>query len=272
MPLSTTVHAPAVLRSRAHIDLHAPEAGRLIWLQAPDRLSLQQGSVLAAVAVPALDHEIALARKQVELAERRLAGISADRSLRNQAVLLEGTRQKLRSQLQGLLDRKRQLTIHMPLDAESIDVNPQMRFGRWISPTDRIATAYTDRAWVARGYVAEDDASRLANTTAGVFVPTDISRPKLAVTVSRVAVSATDRLELPQLASVHGGPIAVASDARGNLVPGTAQHLVTAIPNESPPGQRQETPGVLLMEGEAVSILERVWRQVLRVLLREFSA
>jgi putative peptide zinc metalloprotease protein len=272
VPLSTTIHAPAVLRSRAHIDLHAPEAGRLVWLQPPDRLSLREGSVLAAIVVPSLDHEIELVRKQVELAERRLAGISADRALRTETVLLEGTRQKLLSQLQGLLGRKRQLTIRMPRDVEFVDVDPQMRAGRSVSPTDRIATAYSGRAWVAHGYVAEDDAVRLADTTTGVFVPTDISRRKLAVTVSRVAVSAADRLELPQLASVHGGPIAVTSDARGNLVPGTAQHLVTAIPNESPPGQRQETPGVLLMEGEPESILEGVWRQVLRVLLREFSA
>lgn len=271
-PLSTTIRAPAVIVSALHTHFYAPEAGRLSWSDPRSQLPLRKGDELAMIESPELEHEIDLARMQLELAERRLARIGTNRSLRTERGVLEGERDKLHSQLLGLLKRKQQLTLRLPFDAEVIDIDPEMHNGRWVSTTEMIATVFSGSGWVVRGYVAEDDASRLSEGAEGVFVPTDISRPTLKVTVSGIGVTAVDRLEIAQLASVHGGAIAATKDARGNLVPNAAQHAVVATLQDTSSIYRQEVSGFLVMDGEPESILSRVWRQVTRVLIRELSA
>jgi putative peptide zinc metalloprotease protein len=271
-PFSSQISAPALLMPQQYTHLHASEAGHLVWVAQPDDSPLSRGSALATIDSPELERDIRLAALQLDLAEKKLARIGARDSLRTERVITESERRKFGSELVGLQERKEQLTIRLPFDAQRIVMDPEMQSGRWVGQGEEIAYAISGSAGVARGYVGEDDAGRLRAGAQGTFIPADISSAAISVTIASIATTAVDRIDIEQLASVRGGPIAAAVDAKSEVISTRAQRVITAIPDDTSIGYEQEIPGSLLLRGAPESILSRVLRQMISVLVRELSA
>jgi len=81
---------------------------------------------------------------------------------------------------------------------------------------------------VARGYVSDDDHARLQRGTHGVFIPNSLALAKSDATLTSIALSATDGIELPQLSSPHGGAVAATAAPDGSLVPDAALYALIA--------------------------------------------
>lgn len=125
---------------------------------------------------------------------------------------------------------------------------------------------------MVRGYLSGDDRARVDQGSTGWFIPDDLTRPKLPIELTALAISGAQQLEIPQLTSQFGGRIAVHPSESGRLVPVGSQYAVTARVTGDAQMPDQTRRGVLLLEGRAESLLARMWRQVLKVLVREAGA
>jgi len=122
-----------------------------------------------------------------------------------------------------------------------------------------------------RGALDERDLWRLKPGARAVFVPTDLSLPTVPVRLQSVSQSAMAQIDPVELAASHGGPVADRQDAHRRSVPVTAQYAVIGEATDMPPAEvsRTSLSGVLIAEGAPESMVARLRRQVLKVLVRE---
>jgi putative peptide zinc metalloprotease protein len=151
-----------------------------------------------------------------------------------------------------------------------LEIDPHLHVGQWLAKSDMIGLIGPRQKIAVRGYVAEADVGRLETGSTGTFVPDDLNRPAVSVALASVAPSGATAIELPILASVYGGRIAVEQDAQRRLVPMQSYYLVEMLPRSlrGMPGE-QVIRGVVRMAGAPESLLWRTWQQFSRVLIRE---
>lgn len=89
------------------------------------------------------------------------------------------------------------------------------------------------------------------------------------LTVSTLGVSNVEQLGIPQLASTHGGPVAVHSTPDGRLEPVEPPYALSADVLAYGATANRFVSGWLLIDAEPQSIANWTWSQALRVLVRE---
>lgn len=270
IPISTRITAPSLLQPEKFARVYPEEAGQIARIHVKSGDSVKQGDLLFEITSPAIAQERRLAEIRKELAETRLARIGAEAADLEQRGIIENEISALNELLAGYRRREAALQVRSPLDGRVADFNPRLKEGRWIARNELLAVLTGGEGSVARGYVAGDDLGRLREDARGLFVPDDLTQPKIAVTLREIAVSGAQAIDIPQLTSIANGPIAVEQNAARELVPSAAQYAILAIAENAAPTQTSR--GVLLLDGKPESLASRAWRQVLKVLVREAGA
>jgi putative peptide zinc metalloprotease protein len=103
-----------------------------------------------------------------------------------------------------------------------------------------------------------------------VFVPDILEASAIPVRLDRVDLANATLLDIPYLASVHGGPLPTEQDGSGRLL--TLEPLYRVV--MKPIGMdgafiQQVMPGTVRLPGQSVSILARMGRQIAAVFIRE---
>ena len=102
-----------------------------------------------------------------------------------------------------------------------------------------------------------------------MFVPEDPQRASVPVELAELSPAGTEELKIPYLASTFGGPVAVEPDKNGRLALRRGFHV--ALFKASDPAPAKVVRGVIHVEGRAESLAVAVWRQLMRVIVRETS-
>ena len=134
---------------------------------------------------------------------------------------------------------------------------------------DALATVAALGTVQARGYVGEGDVWRLAEGAKGRFFPDDGARAAFDITMRDIAPGGTATIDVEDLSSVHGGAIESHRQDDGRITPVTAQYRVVMDAAASDPAPEFRVRGIAIVAGQRQSFAARLWRQVVRVLVRE---
>ncbi len=266
-PWWTSVHLPAVLEAREVARIYPPQAARIVSVDATIGQRVNRGDIIARLEVPRLDHDIEETAIRIDQLTLRVA--SSRRSDLDEALVLRSELAAMRTRLQGLLVEQQELIMRAPMSGTVVAVDRDAHAGRWIKTSDRLALVAADNGGVVRAYLSEADHWRIDGSHLGQFVPDDLTRPSVPVTLSRVSTNGVDAIELRELAAVNNGPIAVKADGGDRLVPTTAQYLVELIPANAALHTTQVARGVVTIEGRSESVIGRLFRSIATVAVRE---
>jgi putative peptide zinc metalloprotease protein len=274
VPLDTHVHVPAVLGATQEAALHASEPARIERVRVAPGERVARGQLLYELASPAAEQDRLETRIRLARVKARLARAHADRTDRAQWQALQREQQAEQERLAGLDARLALLEVRAPFDGELVDVDGPLREGQWVAPSRRLGRVVdTAGAVDLRGYVAADEAWRLASGAPGRFVADDPRRAALPVRLHHAAEVAAESIELPYLASTYGGDVPSRVDARGRLLPLGGHYLLRLEPDAAATAQARRAGhvvrGVVALEAKGESLVERSVRHVLRVFARE---
>ncbi|WP_144223371.1 HlyD family efflux transporter periplasmic adaptor subunit [Mesorhizobium amorphae] len=272
MPLSTRVSAPALILPEAFVRLFPQEAGHIQAINVRRGDLVREGDVLFVISAPALAQERTLAEKEIDLAEQRIARIGADAEDLAARGVIATQLSSLIAKRDGLQQREQKLVVRAPFNGRIADLNAEIAVGQWVSRKEQLAFLSSDSGAIVRGYVSGNDRARIEPGATGWFIPDDLTQPRTKVLLETVAIAGARELEIPQLTSQFGGPIAVHQTDSRRLAPTSAEYAVTARATDLERGPDQTWRGVLILDGQAESLLARAWRQVLKVLVREAGA
>ena len=273
VPWSAKVYVPAVLEAEDLRRIYPQRAGLVKELRVKPGDRVLAGDAIAILASPELDLQMRVARRRIALMNMRLARRSSDEEDRMKSLVMEREVASLTSSLAGLEREAGELVVRTPGSGVVAELNPEMHAGRAIGRSEFIALVKGNGGLVARGYLAERDILRVKPGAAGRFVSDLPGQPALPVVLKDVAQSGTASIEMPELASAHGGSIAVrphpAANGYTRLAPVEAQYLAVMSAESPAAAPGFAVRGVVQLEGEAQSFLMRAWRQAASVLVRE---
>lgn len=273
VPLSTRVEIPAVVESEKLTTLHPLRNARVVAVHTAHGARVAAGDMLVTLSSPDIDDDLARARISLRLAELQYARRTADAADRESSLVLESTIAGLQARIAGLERERGELRITAPFDGRVVDLNPDLVVGRWVGARDALAVvASPQERLVAKGYLSEDDLWRLDKGAKGIFIPEHAHRAARPVEIRSIAAASARFIDIAELASTHSGRIAVAEDEKGRLAPTSAHYLVHMSVPADGGSNDLSFRGLVIAEGQPESLLARLWRQVLQVVMREATA
>ena len=273
VPWSTSISVPAVVEAANIARVYPQRGGTVEKVLVKPGDVVQSGDVLVQLGSAETEHQIALTKGKIALLRMRLARRSSDSQDRAQSLVMEQELRTHTSTLSGLMKERADLTIVSPHTGTVAEFNPAVHPGRAIGRAEFVALILGGEALVVRGYVSQADIARLGNRNAGRFIPDVPGLPAFDVQLHDISNSGARHIELPELASQHGGPIAVrphAGDAgHRRLVPVAASYLATMTVPAGTAAPGFSARGYAVLNGDRESAAGRIWRQVAAVLVRE---
>lgn len=273
LPWRSGVEAPAVLRSRQHIDVFVPEFGaRVAALQVANAGSVEKGATLLRLVSPDLDYKIAGVKSDLDILEWRMNAKGMDADLLAKSQVTEQEYLAALTEYRGLIEEKARLDVTAPIAGEVVDIADGLDPGAWVAAKSRLLSVIDPTNVIVEAYIDEADLARVEPGGSGVFVAEADSRIETALRVVEIAGASTPVLIDPTLASTFGGPITVRNTKQNELIPDRALYRVTLAPTGETDPPTRILRGHVVLRGEAISIAARVWRALLATVIREGGA
>jgi putative peptide zinc metalloprotease protein len=278
LPWRSAVEAPGLLKSQQHIDIFAPEFGaRLVGLGVHEGDSVAKGASLLQLASPDLDYRLVRARTEIEISEWQLGARGANPDLLARSQVTEREYETARAEYRALQDQQSRLDVTTPVAGKVVDMTEALEPGTWLAPKTRLMSVVDPAGLTVEAYVDEADLDRIAvGDTATFFAEAD-TRIEFPLRLIEIARASTKVLPEPALASTLGGPIAVRAqkqnEKQSDLVPDrTIYRLRLAVIEGSAVPVTRVLRGEVILRGEAISLVRRIWRAALAVAIRESGA
>jgi putative peptide zinc metalloprotease protein len=278
LPWRSSVEAPALLKSQQHIDIFAPEFGaRLATIDVHEGDSVAKAAPLLQLASPDLDYRLARARTEIEISEWQLGARGANPELLARSQVTEREYESARAEYRALQDQQSRLLVTTPVAGKVVDVAEALEPGTWLAARARLMSVVDPTGITVEAYVDEADLDRIAVGDVATFIAEADARITFPLRLVEIARASTKLLPEPALASTLGGPIAVRAqkqtEKQSELVPDrTIYRLRLAVAADSAVPVTRILRGEVILRGEAISLVRRIWRAALAVAIRESGA
>ena len=272
LPVSSAIEIPAIAEPGRTLRLSLSTPARVEAVAVRAGTAVSAGEVLIRLASPQLDHEVAAARIRLALIDLRLDRRTADAQDRASSVVLDGQREAEREIIAGLQRRSDELTIRAPFDGVVAEILPDLHEGRWIGRGENLGTLVADGRRRIRGLVSGDSVARIDSAALGTFVPDDPTAASMRVEVTTVSMAGIATVDIPELASTLGGPVAAREEKGVGPVPVEAQYeVVLDRPDDvlRLPGSPEVVRGLATVSGRRESLAGQAARRLAAIFVRE---
>lgn len=269
VPWSNRISLPAVLESMPHATIYAPTPGKIVELTLTEGRQVDKGDGLVTLESPALEKDLALTRKRIEVEQLRgRRQFVGQQELTKHQVTLEALKARL-SQLEGLMQQQDNLSLTTPIAGVVTDRADALHVGRWINRELPLVYVIDPAGEELHALAPETDVGYLRSGQSARFIPEGAERPSLDAQVVEIRDADESSFTVPYLASLYGGKVPVREDVNRKLRPETSVYRVTLRLTEPPPRWNQAVQGTVLVEGPRISLAQRAWEKGIRVLIRE---
>jgi putative peptide zinc metalloprotease protein len=271
IPWHSTVQIPVVLEPETFARVFPRTPGEIRIIHVRTGSVVTAGAPLAELDQPRLRKDLALAETRLALLRDRLDRRVVDRKDLAATSQLEQEREAIEARHAALLKEIEDLVIRAPIAGIVREMNPALHPGRSMARDEEIAVIAAQGRLVTRGYVRQDDLWRLRRGGEGVFIPEDLMGMSLPVTLRETSPVSAKNIEIPSLASIHGGRVETWPQTKaGELPPVHSNHLILfGVTGSIGQPQPQINRGMVSIEALPESFAARAWRHILRVVVQE---
>lgn len=268
VPWRGRVDAPGLLRADRQVALSAPEPGRLSAM-VPPNAHVEEGSVIFRLESVEIDHDREVSRAQLEAAQAGLTFGTFDPDRRRAQQASYARVSEAAAALSRAEARAGSLLIRAPFAGALRDVPPSLRIGDDLRRLEPLGVLVAVDSSIVEAYLAEADLDRVGPGSKATFIPLEGDAQDLMV--AEVARTSTRVLDVPELASIHDGPIGVRRLTSGALVPDRAIYRIVLTGSSAPSAASFRMVGRVVIEAPARSAADLLYRRALALILRESS-
>ncbi|MGC3965227.1 MAG: HlyD family efflux transporter periplasmic adaptor subunit [Rhodocyclaceae bacterium] len=270
VPWRGSVRAPAIVEASHAQKLYAPVPAQVAEVVAREGDRVRAGQLLARLASPELDYELASAIAREKQLRWQVEQQPFDSRLQDAGEALRTRWQAAREEVAGLKDLTRQLELRAPFDGVLATRSDALRSGQWLARGEAVLQVVSEQGARVQAYVSEEDLPRIADHAQARFIADAPGMPAVACRVAEVNRVNLAQIDSPQLASVFGGPIPAVREGQ-MLAPLRAVFRVRMDECAGAAHVRQERAGAVHIDATATSFAAGWLRQLGAVLRREGS-
>lgn len=259
VPWANSLAFQAVVVPHKMIDIYPPASSRITHIGVDPGDQVQTGDVLFVLDSPVLKKEYQLLHQQVILKRKLLKRQAGSDVNRASLEVIKKQIEELNSRLNGVRSKIQRLTITAPYSGRITKV-ANFHNGMWIPRNKPIAVLASDTEVKIHAMIPEDLLYKISLGAQALFISSSEGMGGINMSVSSIDETAVIELPYPIMASVYGGriPVRVLNDGEESLYPKKAYYSVVLSPKEGlllPPWR---TDGVVHIEGDSVSWLQKV--------------
>ncbi|MEO5331831.1 MAG: peptidase M50 [Magnetococcus sp. YQC-5] len=271
----STDEYPATLEALNHSVIYAPAAAQVRLKQVVSGQRVEKGDLLWQFADDDLQYRLESIARTIEQVRWRLStqGVEFSGSGRDDIPverdpILEQELYAAQAEQRAILADLEKLRVTAPFSGIAVDVAEDVAIGDWVAAKEVLLTVIDASRPVVKGYVSEVHFNGIPSGAKGVFYPENSDLLPLTGHLLRKDQTTTRFLNEPYLASVHGGSLPVREDRSGKLVvEGALYRVDLELDREFP--VHQVIRGVITLETSPESLLARLWRRGLEIMIRE---
>ncbi|MFA7428659.1 MAG: HlyD family efflux transporter periplasmic adaptor subunit [Rhodospirillaceae bacterium] len=267
VPWRSAIQVPAVLNAAVVSPLHTPVPGRIEEILVAPGQQVAAGKILIRLSSPDLAFRAAQAERDLDLAKVRYDQALIDGEGIQHAAALRQEVLGLHARLAGLRKQQDRFALRAPIDGRVVDLPPALRPGLWVNQDVLLGRVVAARDGRLTLYIPEDALGQVRAGNVVTFRAQGRGDIELRGPLGALPPVALDRLDDVLSASVGGGGVAVRQEADGSLRPTSGTYQATvALPGIQ---VLQQHRGAAIIEGQAETLVARVFRRVASVILRE---
>jgi len=268
IPWKTHIEVPALMK-RQHVVVYAPGAGRLEALSISPGVRVDAGQLLLRVNAPEIDFELAQARYHHQTLVWQRASLGFDPTTLSRALVIASELATQSKRLYSLEERKNRLSVMASTAGEIVDVEPDLEPDQWVGDGMPLFAIKVDGTNEAVAYFDENDVGRLREGLGGRFYTEGGGRDVADVTVAAIEPAGLRVLDELYSASLFGGGVAVRQNDRDEMIPARATYRVRFEVDQNVVSVERVIRGAIVLDVEAQSLANRIYRQVVALLIRE---
>ncbi len=270
LPWGTSIKVPAVFKSESKVTIFAYAPGYIESNFMVDKKQVEENDVLLILRSPQLEQDIENTEKQIDMLRLQARRIAASAEELSNIQVIVKQLQESRSKLNGLLEKKNELFIRAPISGTIYDLEESLHPGRWINKKLPIVTIADPARVSFDGVVSESELSRIRLMASAKFIPDNPELEAVWGYVGEIENANLQMLDMDELASIYGGQVPVQLDQSQKLVPDKSIYRVRFDMSLVEDVQaEQEIRGVVHVEGAPESYIQRVYKLIVSVFVRE---
>jgi len=269
-PWQSTLSLPAVVASETQARLYPPVPARVKAVFVSRGQEVRTGELLVLLEAPDLEQALHQTEIEIEALRRELDGRAAREDILTNVLVLENRLAAKLAEARGYRAQQQALALVAPADGRVTVLAPTLQPGRWLKRDELVVGLIAPQRMRIEAYVEEADLARVATGASGYFVPEDLNRPRIPVTLETIEPAGVDRLRRPSLASVFGGPLAVRrGTAENDLIPEQSLYRLTFQAADGDAAVYRVARGRVHIPAERQSLIGRTARLAAAVFIRE---
>jgi putative peptide zinc metalloprotease protein len=270
IPWQSRLLLSGLLSAEVEYTLYSPQSAQVHKVLVKEGDSVQANQVLIELSSPDLAFRIDSAERKLAQLHEQLAAQSLDVTLAQHNPMDMEEWKSTQAELEGLRDAYKKLTIRATFAGRVRDLSDVLQHGEWLAKSEPIGIVKSPRVIVV-AYAEEAKLSRLQADASGRFYPEGGDLPAFVVHLISIDPVGTRQLNLPELASSHGGEIAVREDEQHHLIPEQGIYRIVLQVNDTSITQAMTLRGRVSLVTKPESLVGRLLRSTLAVLIRESS-
>jgi putative peptide zinc metalloprotease protein len=270
MPWQSHLLISGLLSAEQEFTLYSPQSAQVqrVLVQEGDRVQAEQ--VLIELTSPDLEFRIATAERKLAQLNEQLAAQSLEvASAQHNPMDMEELQSTL-AELSGLRATQKKLTVRATVSGRIRDLSDVLQQNEWLAKDEILGIVASPNATVT-AYAEEADLNRLQLGATGKFYPEGGDLASIPVTIITVDRVGTRQLTIPELASNHGGEIAVREDEQHHLIPEQGIYRVLLRVDVMQRITAINLRGRLSVATPPESLAGRLFHSAVAVLIRESS-
>jgi len=268
IPWRNSITTHAVLESTSHHVIYLNTSGRLDSLLVSSGQKVKSGQLLAQLKNPELSFLLQQNNNKITAQKELRKSATMDTDFRKQSAVIAAKLIRLQTERAALLGKIDNLNIRTSIDGNITEISPDISTGQWLGVGQKLTSVKGQFGIKLTGYVNEEDVFRVHETGSCQFYWLGAFNAPYTCRIVNVGHSAERVLEDAILASKYGGNIST-SVVGNELIPDQAIYKISAIVENHEIEVNREAIGMLKVDADRKSLIERFWRWSAAVLIRE---
>lgn len=268
IPWNNKINMPAVLEAEDYMEIYTPYEAKIKEIHIKNGQKVKKGDLLIEMESLENNFSIKQVEKEIEFLQLELSKIASTKNkLDNQLILQEKLNRNIRKK-EGLIKIKDSLNLKANFDG-IVYKNDVFHNNQWVNSKEAILTIYNPSSIKLTAFCDENDLPNIKNNSNALFIINSGDYFPLNAKVTEVSNISLPYINFPELTSDFDGEIAVRQDSEKRLVSEKAYYKIEAKLVDFNGEYKIRKDGVLIVDGEATSILVKFSKQVLSILIRE---
>lgn len=268
LPWNSNIKMPAIIESKNYFEYYTPEDGYIENIFFTNGEIVRKGQLLLKLKSPELEYKISQINEEIELSQLELNKQAGFKENLDKRFILEESLLKKMNELEGLKKVAEKFEIKASFDGK-IYFYDNYKENQWVNKKEPIFVLYDNLDFKITGFCNENDLNLLKENAKSKFIFNSGDLENITSNITTISRVSVPYLEYSELSSNFGGTIPTREDSNKRVKTEQAYYKITIDLDNYELDLKSRKVGFLISQGESSSIISRIIKKSISVIIRE---